>query len=311
MREITYSELRALVESYKGPLLLDCRAEEYWLWETIPGSKNLRWKEIGRRASSVVPNKEEQIVTFCQSFLCPASQRAYAELESLGYLNLWEFSGGVEEWRTRGGLLVRSPDHRISEFAFRFPMQTFYGRSVGSYLIEDDERVILVDGPQTLTDANEDFILSFDKPITVFLTHGPTAGAADTLRKKHGAEVILHRADSENGWLACAPTRFLEHDEELSRNLRIIHTPGHTPGSCCLLDVRTQSLFSGDHFQGENRDNVFDFRTSQESPRDFTEQLHSLRKIANLEFRSVYPFHYSPLPDRAREMLNSFLESLE
>lgn len=311
MREISFSELSARVESDTGPLLLDCRAEEYWLWETIPGSKNLRWKEIGTRASDVLPNKNEQIVTFCQSFLCPASQRAYAELESLGYSNLWEFSGGVEEWRTRGGPLVRSPDHRISEFAFRFPSQTFYGHFVGSYLIEDDERVVLVDGPQTLTDANEDFILSFDKPISVFLTHGPTGGAAASLRDKHGAEVILHRADSDNRWLSCTPTRLLEQDEDLSRNLKIIHTPGHTPGSCCLLDVRSQSLFTGDHFQGENKDSVFDFRRSQESARDFSAQLCSLRKIADLKFRSAYPFHYSPLPDRAREMLNSFLSSFE
>ena len=30
------------------------------------------------------------------------------------------------------------------------------------------------------------------------------------------------------------------------RTLRVVHTPGHTPGSCCLIDSRSRILFSAD-----------------------------------------------------------------
>ena len=33
------------------------------------------------------------------------------------------------------------------------------------------------------------------------------------------------------------------------RQLKVFHTPGHTPGSICLLDKQDQILFSGDHCQ--------------------------------------------------------------
>ncbi len=29
--------------------------------------------------------------------------------------------------------------------------------------------------------------------------------------------------------------------------LRVVHTPGHTPGNCCFLETRNNILFSGDH----------------------------------------------------------------
>lgn len=34
------------------------------------------------------------------------------------------------------------------------------------------------------------------------------------------------------------------------RNLRVIHTPGHSRGSVCILDERTGTLFTGDNVQG-------------------------------------------------------------
>ena len=46
-----------------------------------------------------------------------------------------------------------------------------------------------------------------------------------------------------------APDRFLEDGivvEFGSHSLKVIHTPGHTPGGCCLYLVSEQLLISGD-----------------------------------------------------------------
>lgn len=45
------------------------------------------------------------------------------------------------------------------------------------------------------------------------------------------------------------PDRYLEHGMELpfgTGRLRVIHTPGHTPGCCCLYLEQEQQLLSGD-----------------------------------------------------------------
>ena len=59
----------------------------------------------------------------------------------------------LPEWRT----------YRLAPNVYRFPNQTFYGEIVGSYLIEQKDFVILVDGPQELTEEHEDFVSHFGK----------------------------------------------------------------------------------------------------------------------------------------------------
>lgn len=47
------------------------------------------------------------------------------------------------------------------------------------------------------------------------------------------------------------PTRLLRDGDELDlggRSLRVLHTPGHTPDSICLLDERNGLLFGGDTY---------------------------------------------------------------
>jgi len=46
-------------------------------------------------------------------------------------------------------------------------------------------------------------------------------------------------------------THLLEHEESIDlgdRVLKVIHTPGHSPGSICLLDTKSMELFTGDTF---------------------------------------------------------------
>ena len=51
--------------------------------------------------------------------------------------------------------------------------------------------------------------------------------------------------------LPSKPTHLLKHEELFDlgdRKLKVLHTPGHSPGSICLLDTKSRELFTGDTF---------------------------------------------------------------
>lgn len=96
-------------------------------------------------------------------------------------------------------------------------------------------------------------------------THGHfdhVGGNAD-LKRKTGAPLVIHQADAAMlgrvaqvaamyglpGENSPEPDQFLAHGAELdwgSLKIRVIHTPGHTPGCCCLYLAEQQQLLSGD-----------------------------------------------------------------
>lgn len=89
-------------------------------------------------------------------------------------------------------------------------------------------------------------------PELILLTHAHQdhTGALVALQQACGTPVAVHRAD--NGLLLgnvpeMEAARFVEGDEVLEicdLSIRVLHTPGHSWGSCCyLIDT---ALFSGD-----------------------------------------------------------------
>jgi glyoxylase-like metal-dependent hydrolase (beta-lactamase superfamily II) len=81
----------------------------------------------------------------------------------------------------------------------------------------------------------------------VIATHGHPGhlSAKDALKDATGAQTAMHVADAK-AYLRSADRYVIDGDElEFGKfKLRIIHTPGHTPGSLCLSVVN--HLFTGD-----------------------------------------------------------------
>lgn len=119
-------------------------------------------------------------------------------------------------------------------------------------------------GGEIVIDPGDDLeaiLAAVKRPRAILLTHGHFDHmlAAGELQKKFGAEVYIHEADA--GMLANPalsmydpaasslpmPTgiRFRVY-EGAFEHFRVIHTPGHTPGSVCLHDEAAGVLFSGD-----------------------------------------------------------------
>ena len=103
------------------------------------------------------------------------------------------------------------------------------------------------------------------KPVAILLTHGhfDHAGAAKTLATQYDILVYAHEKEAKtledsrmnlSGPLAGGATTyhadvFLKDEQELTLaglHMRVLFTPGHTPGGCCYYFPREDVLFSGD-----------------------------------------------------------------
>ena len=102
------------------------------------------------------------------------------------------------------------------------------------------------------------------KPVAILLTHGhfDHIEAVDEVRTHYGIpaycldrEVALMedpRANGSRGWdkgLSVTPDRTFRAEEEATLaglHFRVLHTPGHTAGSCCYYFPDQKLLISGD-----------------------------------------------------------------
>ncbi len=118
----------------------------------------------------------------------------------------------------------------------------------GAYLITDVSacEALLVDAAN---DADRLLTALGDRRLVAILTthgDGDHWQALATIREVTGAPVLVHPADA--GMLDAPVDTDLVDGARIAfgrTSVEVLHTPGHTPGSCCLLLGRTH-LFSGD-----------------------------------------------------------------
>lgn len=82
--------------------------------------------------------------------------------------------------------------------------------------------------------------------------------------------------------------------------LRVVHTPGHTPGSVCLYGARDRVLFVGDNL--ERRFGRVSFASRLYSD-DYAAARRSVKRLAELDVRSVVFSHFAALHEGAGEIL--------
>ena len=125
------------------------------------------------------------------------------------------------------------------------------------WLVGDDHEVVVVDAAHEHRPIVE--AVGDRRVVAILLTHGHSdhVNAAPALADAVGAPVHLH-PDDLMLWHDVIPGR--EPDEALEDGLRIgaggteldvLHTPGHSPGGCCIHHSSGSVVFSGDTlFQG-------------------------------------------------------------
>ena len=166
-----------------------------------------------------------------------------------------------------------------------------------TYIVRDreDSRLCVVIDPgyeaNTILDYLDENQLTAK---AILLTHGhfDHVGAVKELAAETGCDVYIHAAESQLPPMMTAGALYYTHTygegDKISpiegMEIAVLHTPGHTPGSVCLL--YGQHLFSGDTlFQGSC--GRVDFPGG--SPREMMESLNRLASL-QLNYR-VHPGH--------------------
>jgi glyoxylase-like metal-dependent hydrolase (beta-lactamase superfamily II) len=84
-------------------------------------------------------------------------------------------------------------------------------------------------------------------------------------------------------------------------DLEVIHTPGHSPGCCCLYERQNKILFSGDHILKHITPNPFHevirSRLKDPSYKSLKAYMESLEKLEHLPIRYVFPAHGEYISD--------------
>lgn len=127
------------------------------------------------------------------------------------------------------------------------------------WIIGDDAEVLVIDPAH---DASAVFAAVAGRRVSaILLSHGHDdhIRAVGEFQQLCGAQIFLHPADNML-WQAVypeaeAPRPLAEGDvfriDSEQLRLRVLHTPGHSPGSCCFYSPEEKTVFSGDTlFQG-------------------------------------------------------------
>ncbi|MCX6254447.1 MAG: MBL fold metallo-hydrolase [Bacteroidia bacterium] len=194
-------------------------------------------------------------------------------------------------------------------------------KAANIYLITGKDSSLVVDTGMGTADLSSLIKKLTDKPLIVVNTHGHPdhAGANFQFMK-----VYVHPADSLSARNCNLPERranaaqnMLRGDtpskEELfsgtafntklipvreghifnlgDRRIEVMETPGHTPGSICLLDIENKLLFSGDN----NNILVWLFLQGCSPLHDYLKTLEKQKQRIS-EFTTLFPGHGIPIP---------------
>jgi glyoxylase-like metal-dependent hydrolase (beta-lactamase superfamily II) len=166
--------------------------------------------------------------------------------------------------------------------------------------------------------------------------HGDHTGSLAPLKEATGAAVLAHAADApyidgrlpqpeparpqqSQGVTPPAPSMkpdppvavdvLVKDGDELPMlgGTRVVHTPGHTPGSICLLIPRERVFIAGDilgNFSGISL-------PPEMFTLDMAQEIESVKRVASLDFDIICFSHGSPILNKAREAVNSFVNGLD
>ncbi|MCW2780205.1 MAG: fold metallo-hydrolase [Marmoricola sp.] len=239
--------------------------------------------------------------------------------------------------------MTRSPAIELAPNVWRIPTQ---GKDyINSFAFVDDDGVTLVDcglkkAPPKIV-AGLAAIGKQPSDVTrIVLTHvhPDHAGGAAEMARRTGAPVLIHQG-ADRDWAiggeviggtdtsslsgkifarlgngrfeAFQPGPALSDDEVLpvAGGLRVVHTPGHSPGHISLLHEETGTMITGDA--------LFNFtfmRGLRISPKflcsDFAMTRQTAHKLAELDYAVAAFTHGPEITESPREQIRTFLRTI-
>lgn len=175
------------------------------------------------------------------------------------------------------------------------------------FLLAGKNRALMIDSGFNCPDAAKLAGTLTDKPVSLLNTH---ADGDHTSGTGGFSEIYMHAADYESTDMAdrYPNTGHIDiRDGEIidlgDRPLKLIHIPGHTPGSVAILDINSRSLYSGDSVQ---KGHIFMFG-SKRVPDKYEASLQKLIDASG-DYDRIYASHdeYEIPGDYASKVLEAF-----
>jgi hydroxyacylglutathione hydrolase len=167
---------------------------------------------------------------------------------------------------------------------------------------------------------------------TIVITHHhfDHTGSLDKLKKLTNAKVAVHSADAEylsgeknqagsvlmvplvklmNLIYRIQPVKadiLLKEGDQIG-DYRVIHTPGHTPGSICLYNPKNKVIFVGDNLQYSKGKIKSPSSRLIPEPELYKE---SMKKLGDLDIEVILTGHGPPVKSDANKKLKEFITNL-
>jgi hydroxyacylglutathione hydrolase len=183
------------------------------------------------------------------------------------------------------------------------------------FIFAEGDNISLVDTgsgmePNAVSPQLEQLGLEIERVTRVVITHGHIdhIGGLKEICEHSSPEVFVHPNDADDlKSMGIKTLAYIEDDDIIRigrRELRVIHSPGHTEGSICLYDneiVATgDTAFPGGYFG----------RTDLPSG-DWRKLIESLDKLSRLNVRVMLPGHGEPVLSDASSHLRLARKTIE
>jgi len=183
------------------------------------------------------------------------------------------------------------------------------------FIFAEGDTISLVDTgsgmePNAVIPPLEQLGLKIDGVARVVITHGHIdhIGGLTEICEHSSPEILVHQSDADElKSLGIKSIVYVKDGDNIRlgrRNLRVIHTPGHTEGSVCLHDneviLTGDTAFPGGYFG----------RTDLPSG-DWRKLIDSLDKLSRLDVRVMLPGHGEPLLSEASSHLRLARKTVE
>ncbi|MEV4694173.1 MBL fold metallo-hydrolase [Micromonospora echinospora] len=142
-------------------------------------------------------------------------------------------------------------DHAVTSGTFSLDGQTFDVDN-NVWVIGDDAECVVLDAPHDVAAIRE--LIGDRRVVAIVATHAHDdhVRVAPELARATGAPVLLHPADRVLWDMVhpdTAPDGELTDGQTITlggTTLRVLHTPGHSPGACSLYAPDLGAVFTGD-----------------------------------------------------------------
>jgi hydroxyacylglutathione hydrolase len=204
------------------------------------------------------------------------------------------------------------------------------------YLVLGSEVFLVDTGMPGRTKELEKYLKKLDmapgdvKTIVITHHHQDHTGSLDKMKNLTGARVAIHKEDAEYvseekkqpGPLFMKPfmalikviynvkpvkADILLVEGDNVGDYKVIHAPGHTPGSICLYNPDKKVLFAGDNIKYS--DGKLESPTGRLLP-DPEKYKESMKKIGELDIETILTGHGEPVTSGANKLLDEFIEKL-